>query len=246
MSCSAFANARALAREGVGSSLVELLHLLWKDEQMKQNREDVRIACQVCKSIRLLAANDEICKDMVDQGILDVLLLVIRHSLEELSNDKPDLTVSAISLFRQLLSSDTVKNAIDRTEFCEIVSRILQMYLDDLFSDSRVVEHTLGAVSAMCLRNPDASEALVEHGSAQLIVACMKVVMDRKESAKDGNIGKCLRQGCMGIRNIASRSPQIRDTLKSYGTIEIIEQAKVAAKAACTDVGDAAIRDVTA
>ena len=93
MSCSAFANARALAREGVGSSLVELLHLLWKDEQMQQNREDVRIACQVCKSIRLLAANDEICKDMVDQGILEVLLLVIRHSLEELSNDKPDLTV---------------------------------------------------------------------------------------------------------------------------------------------------------
>lgn len=244
MTCSAFSNARVLARDGVGSSLLELLHHLWKEEQIK---EEVSVACQICNSIRLLAANDEICKDMVDRGVLQVLLLVIKHSLGELSNGKPDLTVSSMALFRQLLASDTVKSALDKTEFCEIVSYVLQLYLDDSFSDSsnRVVEHTLGSVSAMCLRNPDASEALVEYGSAQLIVRCMKTMIESKESDKRANIGKCLRQGCMSIRNIASRSPQIRDALKSYDTIEVIEQAKIVAKAACTDVGDAAIRDVT-
>ena len=246
--CSAFSNARMLAREGVANSLLDILCLIWQDEDMNKTRANASITCHLCNGIRLLSANDEICKDMVDHGVLDVLFIILKHSIGQLSIDKPDVTVSAMSLLRQLLASDHVKNAIQMTEFMDIISSILQLYLDDMYSDSsnRVVEHTFGSVSAMCLRNPDASEALVEHGTAQLIVACMQAMMDRKELNKDSSINKSLRQGCMSIRNIASRSPHVRDVLKGYGTIQVIEHAKEVAKSACTDVGDAAIRDVTA
>jgi hypothetical protein len=50
----------------------------------------------------------------------------------------------------------------------------------------------------------------------------------------------------MALRNIASRSPSVRKPLQSYNAVDVIENAKFAAKAACTDVGDAAIRDICA
>lgn len=198
-----------------------------------------------------MAANDEICKDLVDQGILESLFCVLKRGLSELIENKPNLAVSGMALLRQMLASDHVKNAVDTMDFINIVSSIQQMYLDDVYTDSsdRVIEHTLGSISAICLRNPDVSEAIVENGCARLIIATMQAMIDRKESNKDSNapnIGKVLRQGCMSVRNIASRSPSVREVLKSYGAIDVIEHAKSAAKAACTDVGDAAIRDMTA
>ena len=57
--------------------------------------------------------------------------------------------------------------------------------------------------------------------------------------------GRVLRQGCMAVRNIASRSPHVRELLRSYSAVEVIENAKAVAQGACGDVGDAAIRDVT-
>jgi hypothetical protein len=110
-------------------------------------------------------------------------------------------------------------------------------------------------VSALCLRNPEASESVVDSGCAQLIISAMQVAIDRKDAettvatvatgAPAPPVGKPLRQGCMAVRNIASRSPHVREVLRSYEAVRVIENCKVAAKSACTDVGDAAIRDVT-
>lgn len=228
--------------------LLDMLGMVWKDTNMINAKDKESITCQLCNGLKLLCANDEICKDMVDQGILQVLLRVLHYALRELSDNKPDMMISAMALLRQLLASDHVKHAIDTTEFISIVSSNLQFFHDDQYIDSsyRVIEHTLGSVSAMCLRNPDVSEAIVEHGCAQLIVMTLQTLIDRKESNKDALVSKSLRQGCMSIRNIASRSPQVRGVLKSYDTIEVIERAKTIAKTACNDVGDAAIRDITA
>ena len=136
------------------------------------------------------------------------------------------------------------------------------MYIDETYAPAadpgnKVLEHTLGAVSALCLRNPEASESVVDSGCAQLIISAMQVAIDRKDAettvatvatgapAPAPPVGKPLRQGCMAVRNIASRSPHVREVLRSYEAVRVIENCKVAAKSACTDVGDAAIRDVT-
>jgi len=161
---------------------------------------------------------------------------------------------SAMALLRQMMASDHVKHALHTAAFISIASNNLQMYIDETYAPAadpgnKVLEHTLGAVSALCLRNPEAAESVVDSGCAQLTISAMQVAIDRKDAETTGApappVGKPLRQGCMAVRNIASRSPHVREVLRSYEAVRVIENCKVAAKSACTDVGDAAIRDVT-
>ncbi|KAI8111557.1 hypothetical protein M9435_004057 [Picochlorum sp. BPE23] len=245
-SSSAFSNARKLAQEGVAASLVDVLNMLW--EEQPTGNEAFQISCHLCTALKVLAANDDICKELVDQGILDTLFTILRSSLVHALQAQTDLTASALGLLRQMLASDHVKFSVDTQELVDIVSSILQMYLDDAFEDTRVTEHAFGSITALCLRNPEASELTVDNGCAKLIVTSMQTLMDRKSGSKTphNGIAKSLRQGCMALRNIASRSPSVRKPLQSYNAVDVIENAKVAAKAACTDVGDAAIRDICA
>ena len=263
-SSSAFANARKLAQSGVSAALIESLRAVWdgakeegagKDSCSRQQVDAV--TCQLCTGLKLLAANDEICKEMVmDMNALGLIFVVLKSGLVALADSRPDMMASVMALLRQMMASDYVKNSIDTTEFMDIVSSNLQMYVDEAYpaaSDpgNKVLEHTLGTISALCLRNPDASEAIVDSGCAHLIVTAMQLTVDRTQGRRNGasgqnqGTGKVLRQGCMAVRNIASRSPHVREVLRSYSVVEVIENAKAIAKGACEDVGDAAIRDVT-
>ena len=207
-----------------------------------------KVTCNLCTGLRLLAANNDICKELVDMDALKTLMVVLKSSLSDLAAGLTDLTSSAMSLMRQMMASDHVKHSLDRDEFIESCCSILELFLEDTFDDNKVIEVTLGSISAYCLRNPEGSEAIVDSGCAQKIVSSMQNIMENKRSRPDlvSNIGKPLRQGCMALRNIASRSPEVRETLKSYAAIQVLENAKSLCRNACEDVGDAAIRDITA
>ena len=272
-SSSAFANARKLAQSGVSAALVDTLRVIWGGAGNQSagggsrgiGKEMDDVTCRICTGLKLLAANDEICKDMVvDMNLLDLLFVILEAGLVALADTpaRPQLMASAMALLRQMMASDHVKQSIDVPEFISIASSNLRMYVDEAYpaaSDpgNKVLEHTLGTISALCLRNPDASEALVDGGCAQLVVSAMQIIVDR--TTQDGRgenhgapgtiqvqgTGRVLRQGCMAVRNIASRSPHVRELLRSYSAVEVIENAKAVAQGACGDVGDAAIRDVT-
>lgn len=245
--CSAFSNARKLAQSGITSSLLALLSLLWTDNDCSSSGR-IKVTCNICTGLRLLAANDDICKELVEMNALKSLMVVLKSSLSELAGGITDLTSSAMSLMRQMMASDHVKHSLDRDQFIEICCSILELFLEDTFDDTKVIEVTLGSISAYCLRNPEGSEAIVDSGCAQKIIASMQNIMDRNEFRPNlvSNIGKPLRQGCMALRNIASRSPEVRETLKSYSAIQVLENAKAMCRNSCEDVGDAAIRDITA
>lgn len=220
--------------------------MLWREQH--SGNESFQISCHLCTALKVLAANDDICKELVDQGILDTLFTILRSSLVHALQAQTDLTAAALGLLRQMLASDHVKFGVDTHELVDIISSVLQMYLDDTFEDTRITEHAFGSITALCLRNPETSELAVDHGCARLVVTSMQTLMDRKSSTKTpyNGISKSLRQGCMALRNIASRSPSVRKTLQSFNAVEVIENAKDAAKISCTDVGDAAIRDICA
>lgn len=270
-SSSAFSNARKLAQSGVSAALVNSLRVVW-DGVANQHEGGVPrgngkemndVTCHLCMGLKLLAANDEICKDMVlEMKLLDLLFVILKSSLAALADNpaSPQLMASSMALLRQMMASDHVKHSIAVSEFVGIASRNLQMYADEAYpaaSDpgNKVLEHTLGTISALCLRNPEASETVVDSGCAQLVISAMQIIVDRTTEDGDGEnqgapgsgqgTGRVLRQGCMAVRNIASRSPHVREVLRSYSAVEVIENAKAVAQGACGDVGDAAIRDVT-
>lgn len=260
-SSSAFSNARKLAQSGVSLALVDSLRAIWGGLSRVNGSDMDDATCRLCMGLKLLAANDEICKDMVvDMKLLDLLFVILKASLGAMADTpaRPQLMASAMGLLRQMMASDHVKHSIDITGFIGIASSNLQMYADETYPASsdpgnKVLEHTLGTVSALCLRNPEASEAVVDSGCAQLVVSAMQIIVDRttqdgkgeSQGAPGQGTGRVLRQGCMAVRNIASRSPHVREVLRSYSAVEVIENAKAVARSACGDVGDAAIRDVT-
>jgi hypothetical protein len=61
--CSAFSNARKLAQEGVAPSIVDVLNMLW--EEQPTGNEAFQISCHLCTALKVLAANDDICKELV-------------------------------------------------------------------------------------------------------------------------------------------------------------------------------------
>ena len=120
------------------------------------------VTCRICTGLKLLAANDEICKDMVvDMNLLDLLFVILEAGLVALADTpaRPQLMASAMALLRQMMASDHVKQSIDVPEFISIASSNLRMYVDEAYpaaSDpgNKVLEHTLGTISAPVLAEP--------------------------------------------------------------------------------------------
>jgi hypothetical protein len=53
-----------------------------------------------------------------------------------------------------------------------------------------------------------------------------------------------MRQGCMAVRNMVVRNPELRPQFLTKGAEELLRQVKAKYPSACGDVGSAALRDL--
>lgn len=229
--------------------IVDVLQSMWKlDTCAIQEDERITISCNLCVSLRQVAANDDICREITDKGILELLPVILEFGIQEQVSGSPDLIRSCLGLYRQIIASDYVKHNLDDDTFIEHLKSILQHGIDCQCSDVLVLEQALGVLTAYCLRNPDISTKVVEQGCADLIIDTMNSILDtsmQDQGKAKGPAARALRQGCMSLRNIASRSPEIRQNLLDKDVLKTIESSKAAHEALCGDVGSAAIRDIT-
>lgn len=247
--CSAFSNARKMAQEGIAVETLKLLCSVWDDRGDAADASP--IVANLTIAIRQMAANDEICKELCDEGLLTVLSSMLTESIAESENGNQKLCRACLALYRQILASDYVKQSLNIDIFLDSIHNILTLVVEsDRSFDYGVLDACLGAISALCLRNPDTSERLVESGVGTLILDAMNTVLTLIEDCQSSHVpsgaSRALRQGCMAIRNIASRSPGVRQTLLDHGGVQTIQAAQKVSSKTCVDVGDAAIRDLTA
>lgn len=94
-------------------------------------------------------------------------------------------TVACIALVRQLANSDTNKADILSAGGGDMLLCLLQAYSNPAGWD--VTEQVLGTLCALTLRNPEASEALMELG---VLDAVMEVLQEGYQQATAAGVGK--------------------------------------------------------
>ncbi|DBA96893.1 TPA: hypothetical protein ACH3X3_013048 [Trebouxia sp. C0006] len=111
----AFQNSRTLAQQGAPLLLLSIL-------KQGDITEPVTVAA-VCGAAKKLAANEEICKELADDGAVKVTMEVLTSGLGNAT-----LVRSACSLLRQLANSDAIKAEIVDAGGLELLCRAVDAH----------------------------------------------------------------------------------------------------------------------
>lgn len=168
-------------------------------------------------ALRVLAIQDTIVQSMVAVGVLDLV---------ETTLYSENCAGATLGLIRNLCANDEVK-----TTLCN--ASILRGMLAAMEGGNAIVqEHACGTMAAMALRKPRNAVLIVEqHGGHLHILAAMR---------QHGILVK--RQGALALRNLASRSPALKEVLLDAGAEEVLREA--GKHQGCVDEAYAALRDL--
>ena len=168
-------------------------------------------------ALRVLAIQDAIVQSMVAVGILDLV---------ETTLYSKNCVGATLGLIRNLCANDEVK-----TTLCnEAILRGMLAAMEG--GNSTVQEHACGTMAAMALRKPRNAVFIVEQHHAHLhIISAM-----RHESIL------VKRQGALALRNLVSRSPELKEILLDAGAEEVLREA--GRHQGCVDEAYAALRDL--
>ncbi|KAL0024893.1 hypothetical protein WJX77_000671 [Trebouxia sp. C0004] len=220
----AFQNSRTLAQQGAPLLLLSIL-------KQGDITEPVTVAA-VCGAAKKLAANEDICKELADDGAVQVTMEVLTSGLGNAT-----LVRSACSLLRQLANSDAIKAEIVDAGGLELLCRAVDAHT----THAGAMEQALGLLVALTLRNPSAAVRAVEVGCVDTVLEVMNVC----QTGVHGKLGQWVqRQACMSIRNVVARNPELRPIVLDKGAEPLLRSAKKMFPQSCGDVGSAALRDL--
>ena len=168
-------------------------------------------------ALRVLAIQDVIVQSMVAVGILDLV---------ETTLYSENCVGATLGLIRNLCANDEVK-----TTLCnEAILRGMVAAMEG--GNSIVQEHACGTMAAMALRKPRNAVFIVEqhHGHVHIISAMRNQSILVK------------RQGALALRNLVSRSPELKEILLDAGAEEVLREA--GRHQGCVDEAYAALRDL--
>jgi hypothetical protein len=143
------------------------------------------------------------------------------------------LAKSTIGLMRNLCADDIRKDRLVADGTLDTLIGIMNN--DDMFAcDAALMEHAIACLAAMSLRSPSNSQKIVDSGVAvELLVKNMRRHFSHQSLQ---------RQGCLTLRNIAARSPEIRAILLDAGAEQVLRDA--GRLQAVVDEAYAALRDL--
>jgi hypothetical protein len=194
-------------------------------------------------ALRAMAIHDEIVQAMVAVGVLDTATALFHRLLTRDKNDSKEETVDAtdaleglaavIGLFRNVCANDEIKSKLCFGEK-SVVQQIIGA-MEAYPEAARLQEHACATFAAMALGSPRNAEFLVEKNEVTTwIVRAMK---------KHPNRTTVQRQGALAIRNLVSRSTELRPLVLQAGAAQALKD--IAAKhATCQDEVYAALRDL--
>merc|ERR1711924_327792 len=101
--------------------------------------------------------------------------------------------------------------------------------------DAALQEHTCATIANMALRRPGNAVKIVGLGGANLVIAAMRTHTETHAVLQ--------RQGCLAIRNLVARSPELREPILDAGAEAVL---RAAAKLSQTnvDMAYAGLRDL--
>lgn len=161
-----------------------------EDEQMRGRR---RICVKECLVIiRALAQSDEICKGLVDEGIIQNTLKCLKHY----STDE-----AMVAICTQMLGKLSLRDACKSTIFSDGMAVVTQLTKPFFSTSERVITAYFWLVARLTLRRPDIAREVARSGVTDAVVRIMK---DRMGTVK------VVTAGCHVLRNVCSRDESAR------------------------------------
>jgi hypothetical protein len=233
---------------------------------------DTGLLCDSLAALRVMAIDNDIVQNMIALGILGTVRDSLKVTVEQSSTASPEsclpLATATFGLVRNLCANDEVKTTICKSSLLSILC-VMQSYLileqssakqeHQIGAKSRkgcaaLQEHACGILGAMALRQPNNAEAIIGNDVSMtdsedcindnqsvnpcghvLILQTMKAFPDRPALQ---------RQGCLALRNIASRlSASDKDRILEAGAEEIIQNI-AGRHPASSEEAYAALRDL--
>eukprot|EP00049_Salpingoeca_infusionum_P022374 m.6389 g.6389 ORF g.6389 m.6389 type:complete len:504 (+) comp5151_c0_seq1:124-1635(+) len=187
--------------------------------------EDADTTAELCKTLATLAVRSEFCKEIVDLGGLKLLLNALA-----LHEDSITVCSSCMSLVRAVAGNDEVKKDIREAGGIPVVISVMTKHP----KSKMVMDNGCSAIAALCLRDNDNSQLMVEHGAAHVIVKAMHMHPEAHKLQKNA---------CRAIRNIVARNHSLRpaflgESAEHYINLALrVKQCHDDAKAALRDLG---------
>eukprot|EP00977_Amphora_coffeiformis_P000571 scaffold132_cov170-Amphora_coffeaeformis.AAC.50 len=189
-------------------------------------------------ALRAMAIHDEIVQAMVAVRVLDTSTSLLQRLLSVDTNaDDPETTLEALTavagLFRNVCANDEIKSKLCIGDKSIVQHLICAM---EAYPDAaKLQEHACATFGAMALRSPKNAEFLIKQNDVVTwIVRAMR---------KHPNRTTVQRQGALALRNLVSRSTDLRANVLQAGAAEALKE--IAAKhVSCQDEVYAALRDL--
>ncbi len=170
------------------------------------------LLCDSLAALRTMAIDNDIVQNMIALGILDTVrdgMKVAGKVTENGLSSTLGLATATMGLVRNLCANDEVKTTICKSSLPSIL-QVMQEYLsDDKDEDGKakrtkghaiLQEHACGVLAAMALRQPQNAHAIVDACGHVCIFDAMRAFPNKVTLQ---------RQGCLAVRNIASRAARM-------------------------------------
>ena len=218
---------------------IPIIHELVVNTRREDHGDPTIIAA--CSAMRALAIQDDVVQCMEKIGVIDNAVQVLQNAMETgaSSSDRKkeacQLIIAIIGLCRNVAANDDIKTALCIGRNKDVVQHTIQAM--EMYQDIALLqEHGCGLFAAMALRKPKNAVALVGFGVHKSIV---NVAMQQHPTSVTVQ-----RQGALAIRNIASRSPELRPMILNDCDTEATLRTIAGQHLRCQDEVYAALRDL--
>eukprot|EP00934_Nitzschia_sp_Nitz4_P001217 Nitzschia sp. Nitz4//scaffold9_size221794//57278//58819//NITZ4_001333-RA/size221794-processed-gene-0.10-mRNA-1//1//CDS//3329560962//1217//frame0 len=200
---SAHANAKEFHKCGI-------LHKLHDLVRCAMEIEEESVLCESLSSLRVMAIDNDIVQNMVAVGVLDLIstdqmenwLLLVRQAMT---------AAATLGLIRNLCANDEIKGTLCKHSLPSIL-QAMELHA----TNASVQENGCGILAAMALRQPNNAIRICQANGGEYIVKAMKAFPNKVTLQ---------RQGCLALRNLASRSsPEHKQVLLDAGAEFVLRQ----------------------
>jgi hypothetical protein len=188
--------------------------------------EQPGLASAALGAARNLITTEEAVKVMAQHGAMSLPRAVLGFE-----DATVGLVRSLIGVMRNLCADDVRKDKLVSDGTLDMMIAVLSK--EKYNTDSLLVEHALACLAAMTLRSPANSTRIVTMGAVEVVVNCMRKYTDKTALQ---------RQGCLALRNIAGRCPELRGNLLDSGVENVLRTAGKYQD--CVDEAYGALRDL--
>ena len=189
---------------------------------------DKKLMIAIISSIKAIAVNDQICKQIMSNNGLDIVLEIMDSFILE-----ENIAISTCQFLKTVARNDDIKKFLAKGKGLMLLIASLEIHSNSV----EVCEQAIQCLSVMCLRQPDICKTIANLNIIQSIISSM----EHHESAS-----MIQRASISMIRNMISdwKTKDLVQQILDLNAESLIRKARILHQESCEEVAFAALRDL--